>query len=89
MAEGEKVQGTIEVEPRGTVDRPSIIVEVQRAVRAYQGTKPVAPPAIIERCLAAWDELGSLDDVDWDAIEPDLVDEIEVLQALFATRRQR
>jgi hypothetical protein len=84
-----KGQGTIEVEPRETADYQTVIVEVQQAVKAYRGNKPVASPAIIERCLAAWDELGGLDDADWDAIEPHLVDEIEVLQALFATWRQR
>jgi hypothetical protein len=64
-------------------------IEVQQAVQANRSIKPIASPAIIERCLAAWRSLEALDDADWDQVAPRLGDEIELLQALFATRRRR
>lgn len=64
-------------------------LEAQQAVKAYRSIKPMASPAIIERCLAVWRNLEILDDADWDQVAPRLGDEIELLQALFATRRRQ
>jgi hypothetical protein len=38
----------------------------------------------VARCARVWMDLQDLSDEDWDAVEPDLVDEIAVLHGLCA-----
>jgi hypothetical protein len=57
------------------IGRMMVEAQVQSAVRRQTG----------ERCLAAYRTLQNLPDEDWDAIEPDLVEEIAVLHELCAT----
>ena len=57
------------------IHRMMVEAQVQSAVAWQTG----------ERCLNAYRALKNLSDEDWDAIEPDLVEEIAVLHELCAT----
>jgi hypothetical protein len=57
------------------IGRMMVEAQVQSAVEWQTG----------ERCLNAYRALQNLTDEDWDAIEPDLVEEIAVLHELCAT----
>lgn len=59
----------------GIMRRCLVAYEVEMAVQ----TRDAA------RCARAWAALQDLSDEDWRAIEPDLVDEIAVLCALYDT----
>ena len=64
---------------------PAFPAFMRRYLVEYEVKMAVQPPQIAERCLAAWRALEALSDEDWDAIEPNLVEEIAVLHALCAT----
>lgn len=63
---------------------PEFPAFMRRYLLAYE-VKLAVQVRDVARCARVWLELQDLPDEDWDAIEPDLVEEIAVLHELCAT----
>lgn len=63
------------------LQRYAVEIEVKLAVRNYLNSVNSPGPSrwIIEHCIIACRTLDNLSDEDWDALAPQLVEEIEVL----------